>query len=92
LVRLKQHDSDLRAGRVFHRHGDGLGLLPRQVAFKDWQIEPFLADVKLQSPEQLEQNAVLNRPGFDGGSISWRMESCQTTPAATNPPTAIQLS
>ena len=25
----------------------------------------------------------MNRPGFDGGSISWRMEPCQTTPAAT---------
>jgi len=35
----------------------------------------------------------LNRPGFDGGSISWRkMESCQTTPAATSPRIAIQLS
>jgi hypothetical protein len=27
FVRLTQHDSNLRAGRVFHRHGDGLGLL-----------------------------------------------------------------
>jgi hypothetical protein len=33
----------------------------------------------------------LNRPGFDGGSTSWRkMESCQTTPAATSPRIAIQ--
>ena len=37
--------------------------------------------------------SALNRPGFDGGSISWRkMESCQTTPAATSPRIAIQLS
>jgi len=34
---------------------------------------------------------MLNRPGFDGGSTSWRkMESCQTTPAATSPRIAIQ--
>ena len=35
----------------------------------------------------------LVRPGSDGGSTSWRkMESCQTTPAATTPRIVIQLS
>jgi TM2 domain-containing membrane protein YozV len=35
----------------------------------------------------------LVRPGSDGGSTSWRkMESCQTTPAATTPRLVIQLS
>jgi hypothetical protein len=41
----------------------------------------------------LALSVTLNRPGFDGGSTSWRkMESCQTTPAVTSPRIAIQLS
>ena len=36
---------------------------------------------------------LMNRPGLDGGSTSWRkMESCQTTPAATTARSAIQPS
>jgi hypothetical protein len=62
--------------------------LSKRVLHRHVALHVPLASVAGSCPQ-----TTVNRPGSDGGSISWRkMESCQTTPAATGPLTAIQLS
>ena len=60
----------------------------RFVDHANWQIRRYVS-VKQKLIRLLD----VNRPGFDGASISWRMELCQRTPAATTAaPSVIHLS
>jgi hypothetical protein len=67
--------------------GETLSTMRELIKEEDPDVVEELKWVKPSSP------GTLVRPGFDGDSISWRMEPCQRIPTATTTvPSVIHLS